>query len=102
MPLAVLIAAIGAADGAARPTPWRSRWAVWLGETSFAFYMVHQLAIRLVVRSVGQGRSTLVEAAATLAGLILAISASWLLYRLVEVPCLRRLTSGRWVAAAEG
>ncbi len=40
-----------------RASPWRWRWMVWLGEVSFAFYLVHvaliQNVLRLLDRNVG-------------------------------------------------
>lgn len=99
VPLALLIGAVGAADAGGRPTVWSSRWAIWLGETSFAFYMVHQLAIRLVVRVSGESRSMAVELAVALACLGLAVLASWALYRVVELPAMRRLAPRRRVPA---
>src|SRR6185369_1260495 len=40
IPFALLIGAVAAADASGRGTVWSARWAVWLGEVSFAFYMV--------------------------------------------------------------
>ncbi len=99
VPLALLIAAVGAADAGGRPTLWSSRWAVWLGEVSFAFYMVHQLAIRLVVKVSGEGRPMAVELGVALACLAIAVFASWVLYRVVELPAMRRLAPRRRVPA---
>lgn len=91
IPLALLVAAVGAADAAGRPTPWRSRWAVWLGEVSYAFYLVHLLALTLVTRVAGTSHSALVEVGLAAAALALALLGSWLLYRFVELPGIRLL-----------
>lgn len=91
IPLALLIAAIGAGDSAGRPSPWRARWMIWLGETSFAFYLVHQLAVRLVVKFTGDDRGMAVELGISLLCLGIAILGSWALYRVVEVPSMRAL-----------
>jgi peptidoglycan/LPS O-acetylase OafA/YrhL len=95
IPLALLVAAVGAADAAGRPTPWRSRWAVWLGEMSYAFYLVHLFALSLVTKMAGTSRSALVEAGLAAAALALALLGSWLLYRFVELPGIRLLRPRR-------
>jgi peptidoglycan/LPS O-acetylase OafA/YrhL len=91
VPLALLIAAVGVADAEGLPSPWRARWMIWLGETSFAFYLVHQLALRMVVRVTGADRGVAAEAVIALACLGLAVLGSWLLYRVVELPGMRLL-----------
>jgi peptidoglycan/LPS O-acetylase OafA/YrhL len=91
VPLALLIAAVGAADAAGRPTPWRSRWAVWLGEVSYAFYLVHLLVLRLFAKAVGTSHSAIVEIGLVLVALAVAVLGSWLLYICVERPGMRLL-----------
>ncbi|KPI07177.1 hypothetical protein OV450_3588 [Actinobacteria bacterium OV450] len=71
----------------------RSRPLVWLGEVSFAFYMVHLILLNVVRELIGPekffgtaaGIGVLVlEALATLA-------VAWLLYVAVEKPAMRHL-----------
>jgi peptidoglycan/LPS O-acetylase OafA/YrhL len=45
-----LIAAAAAADVRGRWSPWRWRPLVWLGEVSYAFYLVHALFIALAIQ----------------------------------------------------
>lgn len=99
VPLAVLIASVGAADAAGAPTPWRSRTAVWLGEVSYAFYLTHQLVLRAVAKVVGQPDGIAVGVAAALAALAVTVLVSWLLYRFVEVPGMRVLGPRRRLPA---
>lgn len=88
VPFALLIAAIGAADAAGRPTWVRSRTFVRLGEASYAFYLVHHLMLRLMVRIAGADHSTLVEILLVLLTLGLTLVASFALYRIVERPAM--------------
>jgi len=92
---AILIAAAAAADVDGRPTPWRSPRMVWLGEISYAFYLVHQLVLRLVSKVMGAAHTVVVEIGLALAAFLLALLASWLLYRAVEVPAMRALRPRR-------
>ncbi|MFI9100681.1 acyltransferase family protein [Streptomyces fildesensis] len=99
VPLALLIPALATADLAGRRTLWSTRRAVWLGEVSFAFYMVHQLVIRfaskaLHVPAVGApdwGAAQVI--AVELAMLAGSLCAAALLWRIVERP-LHLLLSG--------
>lgn len=58
---------------------------VRLGQWSFAFYLVHNLIIEVLVRAVGTSRELILVA---LAG---SLAAAWLLYTRVEHPLERRL-----------
>jgi peptidoglycan/LPS O-acetylase OafA/YrhL len=86
VPLALLVAAVGAADADGRGTPWATRWAVWLGEISYAFYLVHQIVLRVLAKETGTGHHLLAGAGLALGALAVAVAGSWLLYRCVELP----------------
>ncbi|WP_323055874.1 acyltransferase [Lentzea sp. NEAU-D7] len=86
IPLALLIPAAAVADLTGAWSPWRSKWMVWLGTVSFAFYMVHQIVIRVSEKLLDVHAHPLLSALGMLA---VSMVASWLLYRLVEVPAER-------------
>lgn len=86
VPLALLIPAAAVADLTGRWSPWRSRWMVWLGTVSFAFYMVHQIVIRVSEKFLDVHAFPLLAA---LGMFVVSMVAAWLLYRLVEVPAER-------------
>ncbi len=78
-----------------------TRLFVFLGEVSFAFYMVHQIVIKMVMRMARyfDGISPIVVA--TCVGLI-ALGFSVLLFKLVEMPCkngLLALYDRKWKKA---
>ena len=90
----LLIAAAAGADLGGARSPWRYRPLVWLGEVSFAFYMVHVQLVMNVMRLIGRTGSGWHGTAMPLALLVLlggAVLTAWLLYRAVEVPMTRRL-----------
>ncbi|MCE6996713.1 acyltransferase [Saccharothrix sp. S26] len=95
VPLALLIPATAAADITGSRSPWRGRTAVFLGEVSFAFYLVHQVVMRAAEafgpREVGLAGAIGISVA--LLGVSLALA--WLLHRLVERPAQRRLLRPR-------
>jgi peptidoglycan/LPS O-acetylase OafA/YrhL len=102
VPAALLIAAAAIADNENRFTVFRNRVMTWLGEISFAFYLLHFIVLTY-------GRSLLGDryfsASATIAllvaGVAVSIAVSWLLYSVVERPITRRWsTSGRRVRDA--
>ena len=90
VPLALMVATVGAADANGRPTVWRASWAVWLGELSYAFYLAHQLVLRLVIKVAGPAQNVFMSITVTVVSLALAFVASWLLYRFVELPGMVR------------
>jgi peptidoglycan/LPS O-acetylase OafA/YrhL len=86
VPLALLIPAAAVADLTGKWSPWRSKWMVWLGTVSFAFYMVHQIVIRVSEKFLDVHAFPL---AAALGMFVVSMLGAWLLYRLVEVPAER-------------
>ncbi|MEU9886672.1 acyltransferase [Sphaerisporangium sp. NPDC051011] len=100
-PLALLVAAAATSDLAGRRSWLQSPVMIWLGEISFAFYLVHQPVIRFGARALAGDRpSPLVLLAAGVGMLALAIVLSWLLYRLIEHPLERRLGRPRRTSPA--
>ena len=75
-------------------SPWRWRPLVWLGEISFAFYMVHVQFVQNVLRwrhRAGKGWPAHEAALVIPAFLAASVLVAWALYRLVELPMMRRL-----------
>ncbi|WBC15067.1 acyltransferase [Micromonospora sp. WMMA1998] len=94
--VAYLLVITGAAraDVRGRWTPWRSRPMVWLGEVSFAFYLVHVLVMVTVLRLTGDWGTGLPGwrgPLAVLGFLLLNLALAAALHRWVEVPMMRRL-----------
>ncbi|MFC4908394.1 acyltransferase family protein [Actinomadura gamaensis] len=101
-PAGLLIAALAAADRDGRRTPFAGRTWVWLGEISFAFYMVHRLVITYGHRLLGERETwaPLPGLGVVLALAAAALLAAWLLYAAVERPAMRHLAVSRRPAPA--
>jgi peptidoglycan/LPS O-acetylase OafA/YrhL len=97
VPAALLIAAAAIADNEGRFTLFRNRFMTWLGEISFAFYLVHFIVLAYGRSVLGtQLYSTAETIGLLLAELVVAVLVAWALYALVERPITRRWsTSGR-------
>ncbi|MEU2553739.1 acyltransferase [Streptomyces sp. NPDC013313] len=96
VPAATLIAAAAVADDEGRFTLFRSRAMTWLGNVSFAFYLLHFIVLAWFRRLLGTGlygTGTGVALIAAEAGATLL--ASWALYSLVERPLTRRFSRAR-------
>lgn len=99
--LALLIAAGAAADVRTARTPFSGRTMVWLGEISFAFYLVHYLVIQYGpidgVHATGEAvtaaPSTRLVHILLTAAISLALATA--LYTLVERPAVRRFSRPR-------
>jgi peptidoglycan/LPS O-acetylase OafA/YrhL len=89
----VVIAAAADADIRDLWSPFRTRPLVWLGEVSFAFYMVHVFVVTSTLRALermdGFGGWAGPAAAVALTGMCLGSAA--LLFRYVETPMMRVL-----------
>jgi peptidoglycan/LPS O-acetylase OafA/YrhL len=78
-------------------SPWRSRPMVWLGEVSFAFYLVHVFVVLSILRETGypRGLPGWQGPAAAVGFLLLNLLLAWLLFRFVETPMTRLLKPRR-------
>ncbi|MFF5053018.1 acyltransferase family protein [Micromonospora sp. NPDC000663] len=94
----LVITAAADADVRGRRSPWRSRPLVWLGEVSFAFYLVHVLVMTSVLRWTGDwgtGFGGWRGPAVVLGFLSVNLVLAALLHRFVETPMMRRLAPSR-------
>ncbi|KAB8178326.1 acyltransferase family protein [Microbispora catharanthi] len=97
IPMALVIPAAAMADVRGTRSLLRLPAMVWLGDISFAFYLWHRLVLRFGHMAVGAKRQwdTLPALGMLLAALAVTIALSWLLYRFVEVPAMRRWSKPR-------
>ncbi|MFD0968988.1 acyltransferase family protein [Plantactinospora endophytica] len=89
----LVIASAARADVTGRWSPWRSRPLVWLGEVSFAFYLVHVFLIKAIFRFAGHsgGFTGWRGPVVAIVLLLVSLAAAWLLFRFVETPMMRVL-----------
>ncbi|MFJ6195047.1 acyltransferase family protein [Micromonospora sp. NPDC092111] len=101
IPLALVITGAAAADLAGRRTLLSSRGMVWLGEISYAFYLVHVTVFFSLQAAFnhqwGLGGMFTSRPFGTVAGITFLVGAylacvlvAWLVYSLVERPVMRR------------
>ncbi|WP_331721284.1 acyltransferase [Streptomyces sp. NBC_00212] len=102
LPLGLLVAATAVADARGSRSVFRARTLVWLGEVSFAFYMIHELVIRYGLRWLGHPWAPVPAAVLVAAFFAAALACAAALHRFVEVPAMRRFGRSRQrpVAAA--
>ncbi|WFE49243.1 acyltransferase [Micromonospora sp. WMMD1155] len=94
----LVITAAADADVRDKRSPWRSRPLVWLGEVSFAFYLVHVLVMTSVLRLSGDwgtGFTGWRGPVVVLGFLVVNLVLAGLLHRFVETPMMRRLAPRR-------
>lgn len=92
VPLMMVIAAGAQADVNGTRSPFRGRVMIWLGEVSFAFYMVHDLVLHYGHRLIGAEKTWSTPGAIGISVLFAVASLffAWLLYTLVERPAMTR------------
>ncbi|MFR9776451.1 acyltransferase family protein [Micromonospora sp. MS34] len=98
----LVITAAADADVRGRRTPWRSRTMVWLGEVSFAFYLVHVLVMTTVLRLTGdwgKGLDGWWGPLSAIGFLLVNLLLAAALHRWVELPMTRRLGPPRRAGA---
>jgi len=95
LPFAVVILASAGSDLRGEGTWFASPTSVLLGQWSFAFYLVHQMIIYLVLVHASPQGSLWVWAAEALGLLLAAVVASAGLYYAIERPFERRLRRGK-------
>ncbi|WKU05051.1 acyltransferase [Micromonospora sp. HUAS LYJ1] len=94
----LVIPAAARADVQGRRSPWRHRTLIWLGEVSFAFYLVHVLVMVTVLRLTGHlgvGLPGWSGPLAVLGFLVVNLVLAAALHRFVETPMMRRLAPSR-------
>jgi peptidoglycan/LPS O-acetylase OafA/YrhL len=96
-PLALVLAAYAGCDLMRRRTLMSQPWAVYLGQLSFAFYLVHQVVLDLVLKQWMPLTSPTILAALlrTAVALVLSVLAAVALHHWVELPGQRLLTRRR-------
>lgn len=106
IPLALLIPALATAEIRGHRSYMSSRVMVWLGNISFAFYLIHSMVLDLVLQGLqymleeGFRWTTLSAIGGVTIGLAASVLLSWLLFELVEKPMQRRFSvSRRWAGA---
>lgn len=75
-----------------------SRLMIWLGEISYAFYLVHQIVIRYLDDRLLAGWQLIVSA------LLISVLVSGLLFRVIEMPCKSAaalILAGKWRKAGK-
>ncbi|MFF1337237.1 acyltransferase family protein [Streptomyces sp. NPDC058290] len=102
VPIVLLIAAVATRDAENKPTPFNNRFMIWLGEISFAFYLLHYIVLAYSRDLLGDRLySTSVAVALIAAQIVVAVLLSWALYAWVEAPITRRFSSSRKARAAK-
>ena len=92
----LVITGAAQADVRGHWSPWRSRPMIWLGEVSFAFYLVHVFVITTVLRFAGVASLPNWHGPAAAVGfLLLSLLLAALLFRFVETPMMRLLSPKR-------
>ncbi|MCT9083684.1 acyltransferase family protein [Streptomyces fulvoviolaceus] len=95
LPAAVVIAAGAMADASGSSTVFNHRPMIWLGEISFAFYLVHWIVLATSRKALGTALfSTPVSIALTLGQIAVAVLLSWAVYVWFERPIVRRWSTG--------
>lgn len=96
VPIVLLIAAAASADVNGRATLFSTRPVVWLGNISFAFYLLHYIVLDYTRTRLGTRMFSVPAASLIMVGeLLLAIAASAVLYYAVERPMVRRWSAPR-------
>ncbi|MDG9704731.1 acyltransferase [Streptomyces sp. DH37] len=96
IPVALLIPATAQIDIEGRASVLRNRTLVWLGEISFAFYMVHSVVMALFGELIPQGAlGTWATTGLIALDLAVSILAAWALYAGLERPVMRRWSRPR-------
>ncbi|WP_025097493.1 acyltransferase [Burkholderia sp. A1] len=92
IPVSLLIVSIARDDLETRKTFLSGKTSVWLGEISYAFYMIHFLVLFFFLNLVSGKKFGLPEGTALIVvALILSVSCASFVYRYFEVPMMRRI-----------
>lgn len=94
VPVALVVVAAASMDLRGARSMWRTPLMVFLGEISFALYLVHPLVVELFNAWAGSAIRPVIGTIATIVlEIALCLLAAWLLHRTVERPLMRRFGS---------
>ncbi len=92
VPVSLLIVSIAHDDLEARKSFLSAKTSVWLGEISYAFYMVHFLVLFCFLNLISGKKFSLPAGIALIAmALILSVTCASFMYRYVEAPMMRKI-----------
>ena len=94
IPYSLLIFACAQSDVERRDSWLHSGALLKLGAWSYAFYLLHQMVIRVMAHALLGHPSTTLRALAFVASYLIAIAAAYLLFRFVESPLERAIRGG--------
>ncbi|MEU7778963.1 acyltransferase family protein [Micromonospora parva] len=100
IPLALLVAAAARADVEGHRSPLRGRVTGWLGDTSFAFYLLHILVLYGAANMAPNGFGVAAALAVMIGAYLVTLGLASLLHVGVERPMMRRFAKPRKPAAA--
>ncbi|MEU7399555.1 acyltransferase family protein [Streptomyces albogriseolus] len=100
IPLALLVAAAARADVEGHRSPLRGRVTGWLGDTSFAFYLLHILVLYGAGNMSPNGFGIAAALAVMVGAYLATLGLASLLHIGVERPMMRRFAKARKPAAA--
>ncbi|BCJ61693.1 hypothetical protein Jiend_51150 [Micromonospora endophytica] len=100
IPLALLVAAAARADVEGHRSPLRGRFSGWLGDTSFAFYLLHILVLYGASNMSPNGFGVAAALAVMIGAYLVTLGLASLLHIGVERPMMRRFAKARKPAAA--
>jgi peptidoglycan/LPS O-acetylase OafA/YrhL len=95
VPLALLVAAGARADIEGHRSPLRGRATGWLGDTSFAFYLIHILVLYGAANLVAPGWGVLPALGVMAGAYLITLGLASLLHTTVERPMMRRFSRSR-------
>ncbi|MGW5011806.1 acyltransferase family protein [Micromonospora chalcea] len=99
VPLALLVAAAARADVEGHRSPLRGPVAGWLGDTSFAFYLIHILVLYGAGNMSPEGFGVAAALAVMVGAYLVTLGLASLLHVSVERPMMRRFARSRRRAA---
>ncbi|PKV87825.1 acyltransferase [Streptomyces sp. TLI_146] len=103
IPIVFLIAAAATADVKGSFSLFRNRTMVWLGEISFAFYLIHFIVLTYGRKWLGHDYYSTAQTTGLLAAMFaISVLAAWALYALVERPITRGWSRPRRTRASAG
>ncbi|GGM61194.1 acyltransferase [Micromonospora sonchi] len=99
IPAALLVAAGAQADITGQRSPLRGRTAVWFGDVSFAFYLIHIIVLWFASQLAGEGWGVMGATVALVVAYLVTLGFAALLYTGVERPLTRRFSRSRRITA---